>query len=180
MESDTNEAIAWILGRRSIRKFAADAIPETALDAILEAAMAAPSACGKDPWRFIVVTDSVRKARIAEGLPNGAMLAQAPAGIVVCGDIHAAHDRQPGYMLQDVSAAIENSLLAAHSLGLGACWLGVYPREERVAHIRRICGIPEPIHPVACIALGYPAEEKSSRTRFKAEFVWRETMAAKQ
>ena len=61
-------------------------------------------------------------------------------GIVVCGNLAGAHDRQLSYLLQDCSAAIENMLLAAQALGLGACWLGVHPREDRVAHVRSLVG----------------------------------------
>jgi nitroreductase len=103
------------------------------------------------------------------------MLAEAPVGFVVCGDLDAAHDRQLSYLLQDCSAAIENLLLAASALGLGACWLGVHPREERVAHIRGLFGLPESILPVSAIAVGWPARELPARTRYDEASVHRET-----
>ena len=108
---------------------------------------------------------------IVEKLPYGKMLLEAPVGIVVCGDLKAAHDGQLSYMLQDCSAAIENLLLAAHSLGLGACWLGVHPREERINHIKAVLALPESVIPIAVIALGHPGEKKEPRTRYKTENV---------
>jgi len=101
-------------------------------------AMAAPSAVAKDPWRFVVIRKRKTLSAIAAALPNGGMLAAAPLGIVVCGDLDAAHDRQLSYLLQDCSAAIENLLLCVHALGLGACWLGVHPRDDRIRKIKEI------------------------------------------
>ena len=173
-EQAFDEQLSRILGRRSIRSYQTARIDDDRIEAMLRAAMAAPSACATDPWRFVVVRDPSTLQRLAEGLPNGTMLGSAAAGIVVCGDQDAAHDRQISYLLQDCSAAIENILLAAHMLGLGACWLGVHPRMERVAHVAKTLSIPEPVVPVACLALGYPAESKESRTRYKAENVHHE------
>lgn len=169
-----DEQLGLFLGRRSIRSYEAKPIGDKEIDAMLRAAMAAPSACATDPWRFVVVRDSAMLQRIAEGLPNGKMLGSAGAGIVVCGDQSAAHDHQLSYMLQDCSAAIENILLAAHALGLGACWLGVHPRTERVAHVAEVLDIPEPVIPLACLAVGYPAERRESRTRYRKEYVHHE------
>ena len=137
--------------------------------------MAAPSAVAKDPWEFIVVRNRSMLNRLATGLPNGQMLADAALGIVVCGDLQRAHDRQLSYLLQDCSAAVENLLLAAHALGLGACWLGVHPREDRVAHVRSQLAIPNVVIPVAVVSLGWPAESPAPRTRYRAEAVHRET-----
>jgi len=108
-------------------------------------------------------------------LPNGKMLAGAGLGIAVCGDLQAAHDQQLSYLLQDCSAAIENLLLCAHVLGLGACWLGVHPREQRMSDLRQLLSLPPSVIPVACIAIGHPAEAKEPRTRFKKNYVHSET-----
>ena len=94
---------------------------------------------------------------------------------MVCGDLQRAHDQQLSYLLQDCSAAIENLLLAATRLGLGACWLGVHPRQERVEHIRSLLNIPDRIIPVAAIALGWPAESQEPRTRYRDHAVHYET-----
>lgn len=155
-----------IFGRRSIRKYQQQEVEEEKIQKILEAGMAAPSAVAKDPWHFIVCTHPDTLKRISEGLPNGKMLADAPLGFVICGDIRQAHGNQMSYMIQDCTAAIENMLIAIHMLQLGGCWLGVHPREDRVKHIQDLFTLPETIIPIACISVGYPAEEKEARTRF--------------
>jgi nitroreductase len=102
------------------------------------------------------------------------MVATAAAGILVCGDLTAAHDGQLSYLLQDCSACIQNILLAASALELGACWLGIHPREERMDAIRRSFALPETIIPVSCVAVGHPAEHKPARTRYTSAYVHRE------
>ena len=171
-----NPKLNLLFARRSVRAYRGDhEIPPGVVGDLLEAAMAAPSACAKDPWRFIVVRERHRLAAIAEGLPNGKMLAQAGIGIVLCGDLQAAHGNDLSYLLQDCAAAMENLLLAASALGLGACWLGVHPREERILHLRQLLSIPETVVPVGVAALGWPAEDKPARTRFHAAHVHEET-----
>ena len=170
-----NPKLDFVFRRRSVRAYQARAVSDEALRDLLEAAMAAPSACGKDPWSFVVIRDSARLARLAEGLPNGKMLATAPLGIIVCGDLARAHDRQLSYLLQDCSAAIENLLLAASALGLGACWLGVHPREDRIRHLSAVLSLPADVLPVAAIALGWPVETPAPRTRYTEANVHRET-----
>ena len=96
------------------------------------------------------------------------MLASAALGIAVCGDLEVAHDRQLSYLLQDCSAAIENLLLCAHILGLGACWLGVHPREDRIKKIKEILSLPASVIPVACIAIGHPGESKEPRAAYNS------------
>ena len=170
-----NTELGFIFSRRSVRVYQRREVGEDHVRDLLEAAMAAPSAVAKDPWEFIVVRNRSMLNRLATGLPNGQMLADAALGIVVCGDLQRAHDRQLSYLLQDCSAAVENLLLAAHALGLGACWLGVHPREDRVAHVRSQLAIPNVVIPVAVVSLGWPAESPAPRTRYRAEAVHRET-----
>lgn len=173
-ETPVDQKLGFILGRRSIRVYRAGEVNDDLVRRLLECAMAAPSAVAQDPWRFVVIRGKDTLSRIAAELPNGAMLAGAGVGIVVCGDLQAAHDRQLSYLLQDCSAAIENLLLAAHVLGLGACWLGMHPREKRVAAVKEILKLPTSVIPVAGVAIGWPGESKEPRTRFRAEYVHRE------
>ncbi len=169
-----NSKLKMVFQRRSVRRFKSGGLSDAVVNDLLEAAMAAPSACAKDPWHFVVIRTPATLQRIADGLPNGQMLREAAAGIAVCGDPARAHDGQLSYLLQDCSAAIENLLVAASALGLGACWLGVHPREDRLVHLRQVLGIPESILPVAVIALGLPGEEKPLRTRYAADKVHQE------
>jgi nitroreductase len=171
MNTNVDERLGLIFGRRSIRLYSTAAVSEAAVQKLLEAAMAAPSAAAKDPWRFVVVRNRQTLSEISAALPNGQMLASAALGIAVCGDLDAAHDQQLSYLLQDCSAAIENLLLCAHLLGLGACWLGVHPREQRMNSLKRILSLPPSVIPVACVSIGCPAETKEPRTRFNRSFV---------
>jgi len=175
MDPKPQTPLPFILGRRSIRAFAPGDISEAQVRQLLEAAMAAPSAVARDPWRFVVIRRRPMLEALAQVLSNGDMLKSAALAVVVCGDLEAAHDHQLSYLLQDCSAAIENLLLAAHALGLGACWLGVHPREERIQKMKAALALPETVLPVACLALGLPAETKAARTRFQAAAVHYET-----
>ena len=171
MEDNLKQKLDFILGRRSIRVFKPGQVSEEELRVLLEAAMAAPSAVGKDPWRFVVIRSRDTLVQIADVLPNGKMLPFASVGIVVCGDIEAAHDGQLSYMLQDCSAAVENLLVAVQAMGLGACWLGIHPREPRIKAVSKILGLPSTVIPVAALAIGHPGEEKEARTRYNPAFV---------
>ena len=166
-----NPKLEGIFARRSVRQYRPGEVDDATIRDLLEAAMAAPSAVAKDPWHFIVVRDRQMLGRITEGLPNGKMLVDAAAGIVVCGDVHQAHGQLEGYLVQDCSAAVENLLLAATALGLGGCWLGVYPRPERAEFLRTLFGLPANIVPVAVVSIGWPLAPAEPRTRYREEAV---------
>ena len=173
-----DKALNFIYRRRSVRQFQPRAIAPEILNELLQAAMAAPSARCKDPWRFIVVTETELKNQLAEALPTGKFMQGAPAVLIVAGDIEAANIGHLSYLLQDCSAAIENILLAAAGLGLGSCWIGIHPREERLLPVSKLCRLPETVIPVGGIVLGYPLETPEARTRYRADFVhyngWRQ------
>src|SRR5579862_3594787 len=171
MNTGTAETLQFIFGRRSIRVYSPGEIEEGTVAKLLEAAMAAPSAMTKDPWRFIVVRNQAMLSSLAETLPGGKMLRTAGLGIVVCGDLDAALDRQLSFMLQDCSAATENLLLAAHALGLGACWVGVHPSESAVRRLKDLFGLPSAVVPMAVVSLGLPGEDPGPRTRFNGGYV---------
>jgi uncharacterized protein (DUF1330 family)/nitroreductase len=170
-ERSPAEGMGFLFGRRSIRVYAPREVSAEAIQKLLEAAMAAPSAGAKDPWRFVVIRNREVLARVAPELSNGEMLLTAGVGIMVCGDLEAAHGREVSFLLQDCAAAIENLLLCAHILGLGACWLGVHPREPRGQRIREILSLPASVIPVSCVAVGHPGESKEPRTRFNRDYV---------
>jgi nitroreductase len=165
-----NDLIQTIFARRSIRQYTSEPVSEEQIQTLLEAAMAAPSASNRKPWQFIVVTDRGTLDALAEAHPHGKMLFDAPLCISVCGDL----TEMERYWVQDCSAATENLLLAAVALGLGAVWLGVYPRDERVAAVRQILALPDQITPLNLISIGHPAEEKRPRTQFDGDRVHRE------
>jgi nitroreductase len=158
------EAYEAIITRRSIRAYTAEPVSEGLIKELLAAAMSAPSASNRQPWHFLIITERHQLDAMTSILPFGQMLKQAPLAIVICGD----RERQPmdGYWVQDCSAATQNILLAAHAKGLGAVWLGVYPREERIQELTRLLGLPEQVPPLAVLSIGYPAEHKEPAGRY--------------
>ncbi len=166
------EAYEAIMTRRSIRAYTDQPVSEELIRKLLAAAMSAPSAGNGQPWQFIVTTERSLLDALADLLPFGKMLKQAPLAVTVCGD--AKGQPREGYWVQDCSAATENLLLAAHALGLGAVWLGVYPREDRVASVRQILGIPDHVTPLCVIAVGYGAQPNGPVERYREERVHRD------
>lgn len=164
-----------IKGRRSIRRYKTDPIPEERIASLLEAAMYAPSARNGQPWHFVVCDDrGVIDALRAEH-PYASMLETAPVCVVVCGEGDAA---VPGYWQQDCAAATENLLIAAHGMGLGTCWMGVAPREDRMEPVRRVLGLPKGIEPFNMIAVGYPDERPKAPARYRTDRIHRNRWGA--
>jgi nitroreductase len=171
MSTTTNDQLDFIFGRRSVRVYSPGEVSEAAVTKLLEAAMAAPSAMTKDPWRFVVVRDKQTLAKLATLHPGAAMLSAAALTVVVCGDLDVAFERQLSYLLQDCSAATENLLLAAHALGLGACWVGIHPGEPLIKRVKDLLALPAPVIPLAAVAIGQPGEQLPPRTRFSRDYV---------
>ncbi|MBA7613187.1 Bifunctional F420 biosynthesis protein FbiB [subsurface metagenome] len=154
--------LEWIFARRSIRKFHSNPVEDEKIDLMLQAAMAAPSANNAKPWHFIVVKDRQTLNRLAEIHPYAKMCYEATLAIVVCADPAISKN----YWQQDCSAATQNVLLVGTSLGLGTVWLGVHPRLERRALIKKLFSVPDDMEVLSIVAVGYPAEKKQSRTQF--------------
>lgn len=166
------DCLEAIMGRRSIRRYTDDPVSESQIETILQAAMAAPSAGNQQSWRFIIVTSRPQLSRLSQATPYSSMLADAPVGLVICGDTR--DEKHPGYWVQDCSAAIQNALLAIHAIGLGAVWIGVHPVQERIDNVRDICDLPAGIEPLSLMAIGHPLETKPPGQRFNPDFVWRD------
>jgi nitroreductase len=164
------EFVQTIFARRSIRKYTDEPVSEADIKTLLEAAMAAPSASNRKPWQFVVVTKRQTLDALAEAHPHGKMLFEAPLCISVCGDL----TEMERYWVQDCSAATENLLLAVTALDLGAVWLGITPKEDRVTAVREILGLPDHITPLNLVSIGHPAEEKDARTQYDASRVHHE------
>lgn len=138
---------AGLLTRRSVRQFEKDReIPQSDIDDILKIAMYAPSARNTQPWEFVVVKDKKMRDKIAEVHPYAKFLKDASLAIVVCGDTN--QETAPGYWVVDTSIATENLLLACHGRGLGACWCGVYPNEERMNDLKELLKLPDNTNPM--------------------------------
>lgn len=160
------DALDAILSRRSIRKYTQEPVSEKALKEILEAAMSAPSAGNEQPWHFVVINDPAILHEIPKFHPYSQPVKAASVAILVCGDLEL--EQHKDFWVQDCSAATQNILVAVHAKGLGAVWLGLYPRAERVAGMRALLGIPDHVMPLAIIPVGYPAEDKPPAIRFNA------------
>lgn len=160
-----------ILTRRSIRKYKKQPIPEEVIEKLLHAGFCAPSAGNQQPWHFVILDDRKILNVIHTFHPSARMLTEADKAILVCGDLHL--EKFKGYWMIDCAAATENILLAGHSLGLGCCWLGLYPREGRVLGMRKLLQLPAHIIPFSLISIGYPAESKPSEERYHNERIHR-------
>jgi len=134
--------------------------------------MAAPSAGNERPWHFVVVRDRRLMQGIMEVHPYAQMLKQSSVAVLICGD--PTLEKYPGFWVQDCSAAVENMLIMAVELNLGAVWLGIYPIEERVRGLRQLLGLPENVIPFALVPIGHPDEEKRPLDRYDEERVHRD------
>lgn len=154
-----NVAYQNIMTRTSIRNFTDQAVPDDIKLALLHAGMAAPSGVNKQPWEFIFIDDHEILKLLAEELPYAKMTVQAPMAIVVCGNSERFLDGDDSTLwIQDLSAASENILLAAHAFDLGAVWTCLYPHSDRMEAASRILHLPDGIIPFNLIPVGYPAK----------------------
>ncbi len=163
-----------IYARRSIRNYQEKPVESKKIEVLLKAAMAAPSARNSKPWEFVVVTDPSMMSKVREAMTFGKY--NAPMAIVVCGNLSLI--KRPltsQFWVQDCSAATENILLAAVSLGLGTVWLGVHPIHNFTKRISKVLQLPEHVKPLNVIYIGYPAQEKPARTQYDPSNVHWET-----
>lgn len=160
--------------RRSIRRFKVDKVPPSLIKEVLDAARWAPSAKNSQPWRFIVIVDEGLKREVAEATTAGKFLADAPVGIAV-----AVNPKLTRHPVEDGANATMNMLLAAHALGLGACWIGSYGSvyEEEV---KQLLGIPRDWILLSIVALGYPNEKPSSSRVELKELVYVNKFGSKE
>ncbi|MBO4453873.1 MAG: nitroreductase family protein [Paludibacteraceae bacterium] len=165
-----NEVFDNIMTRVSVREFTGEKISDAQIDTLLRAAMAAPSAINKQPWAFIVVTDEALIARLGEALPYSRCSNHPACAIIPCGDLSKAIEGEMGaFWVNDVSAATENLLLAAHSMGLGAVWTGLHPDMKRAALVQEMLGLPEHIIPLCVVPVGVPAEQPAVKDKYRPE-----------
>lgn len=158
------ETMETIKRRRSIRKYTSQPVDEDDLIPLIRAAMYAPSAGNQQPWEFIIIDDNDLLEEFAIKHSNAHMLSETPAAVLICADLsRLKHDK---FWVQDCAAACQNFLLAAHDRGLATCWVGVYPRENRVSDIRKMLKLPDQIVPFSLIPVGKPDETLPVPDRF--------------
>lgn len=175
-----NETIQTIMQRKSVRAFTDQAIPAEYMEAMLKAAMAAPTGSNIQPWHFVVLTDKSKYARVFENNFNMRIFNSAAAVVVFCADTTVTRPprdnpdgapvtRPNGTWRDDMGACTENFLLAAESLGLGAVWTAAYPYSDRYSSMKRELGMPDSILPYCAVAVGYPANDEQPKDKWKPE-----------
>lgn len=162
-----NEILKAIHERRSIRRFRDEPLSHEQIEQILEAARWAPSGKNTQPWRFIVVQSTGKKNELAKLAPQREMVATAPASLAVLLDKTAGYDALKD--AQGIGAAIQNILLAVHSLGLGACWMG----KTRDPEIERLLEAKDSEELMALIPIGHPDETPAPTRRHPLPEIFR-------
>ena len=152
-----------IFHRVSIRKYQEKKIEQEKVEQLLRAAMAAPSACNQQPWEFYVVTDKNVIEKLSKTSPYAGCAKDAPLVFVPC---YRKDGIAPDYFEIDLSAAVENLLLQADALGLGAVWMGIAPDAGRMNAVREVLDIPQTLEPFALVPCGYPAETRPQENRY--------------
>ncbi|MBQ2952990.1 MAG: nitroreductase family protein [Clostridia bacterium] len=147
------EVYNTILARRSIRSFAEQKVSREDVRTLLEAGMAAPSACNLQPWTFIVVDDGERLAALRDCAKLGRY--NAPLAIIVCGTARHIPWKGEGWLF-DIGACAENIMLECVELGLASVCIGGFD----AARLSEAFGIPEDVRPVCILEIGYPAWER--------------------
>lgn len=179
-DAPANAVIDNIMTRTSVRSYSDRQVSQEQIETLLRAAMAAPTAGNKQPWRFVVINDRSILDSISEKFHSMHMAGNASVAVVMCGDTTATFEGEGrDYWIQDVSAASENLLLAAHAIGLGAVWCGIYPVSERVGAFSTMLGLPGNIIPMACICIGYPDGLTEPKDKWMPENIhyntWKDT-----
>lgn len=160
-----------IYKRQSIRKYLDKEVELEKIEALLRAAMSAPTARNTQSWRFLVVTNKEALASMTELQPYTGMMKTAYCAIIVMGDKTVTQPDE--YVYVDAAAACENILLEAVHQGLGTCWCAIGPKQERIDNFRSYYHIAENLIPVAAIAVGYSDEVKEKQDRYDpAKVTW--------
>ena len=166
----TEIVLEAIQTRVSVREFTGEKLTDEQIEQLLRAAMAAPSALNKQPWQFVVITNEELLRKIGEQMPNTRCQNKPGCAIVPCGDMTKALEGQArDFWVNDLSAATENLLLAAHAMGLGAVWTGVHPNKDRVKEVQELLGLDENLVPLCIIPVGVPAEQPEVKQKFNEE-----------
>ena len=156
-----NQQQQLITERRSIRHFSDRPLAEELVNAILEAGRWAPSGLNNQPWRFAVIRDRELKLKIAEQTKYHRIIEEAPVILSVFLDNDALYHREKD--IQGIGAALQNMLLMAHSLNLGAVWLGEILKNGE--QVRKLLELPPRYELMAVIAVGSPADNHKNKEK---------------
>lgn len=164
-QNETNQTLETIFNRKSVRTYTARPVEKEKLETLVRAGMAAPSSRDRRPWEFVIVTDRKLLDTLGDGLPLARMLKETRQAIIVCGDTIKSGNA----WFLDCSAAAQNVLLAAESLGLGAVWTAAFPYPDRMKIVRETLNLPEHIIPLTVIPIGYPQGKEKPKDKFNAK-----------
>lgn len=153
-----------ILARRSIRSFIDKKVSHQDIRTLLEAAMAAPSACNLQPWSFIVVDEKEKLTELFECTDQGKY--NAPLAIVVCGTNSHIPWKDEGWLF-DLGTCAQNIMLECVELGLASVCVGGFD-EERLS---QSLSIPKDVRPVCIIEIGYPAIERKPHSWYTEDAI---------
>lgn len=155
--------LSLLKGRRSIRRYRPDPVPDEMIEQLLEAGRWAPSASNRQPWQFIVVRDEAILKQVAQHAAyyfiRWAHVEEAPLLLVLCGDARNRIYRQ--FLHEDIGLAGSQIMLQAHALGLGTCWIGGLDRKA----IADVLKVPESLDIVGLLTVGFPAEDPEPPAR---------------
>lgn len=170
-EPKMNDTLKTIFNRKSVRTYTDAPVSQEQLMTLVKAGMAAPTAVDMRPWDFIVITDKTILKKLADALPQQAkMVEHAAAAIVVTGDLNRQYGgKEAVFWTLDCSAATENILLAAESMGLGAVWTAAYPDPARITAIKTVLNIPQDVVPLNMIPIGVPTGIDKPKDKFNAK-----------
>lgn len=164
---EINSTIRDIMTRTSVRRYTDEPVDGRQVEIMLRAAMSAPTGVNRQPWEIIVVDKKELLTQLADTLPYAKMTSHAPIAFVMCGDASRFLEGDDATLwVQDLSAASENLLLAAHSLGLGGVWTCLYPHPDRMKAVSGILGIPAGYVPFNLIPVGHPAAGQNPRDKW--------------
>jgi nitroreductase len=164
-----SEVLRAIKNRRTIRKFKPNPIDDEMLEVILEAGRWAPSFSNLQPWRFIVIKDQGLKSALDKAARESVLhlgINEAPVVILVCVDRRI----DPLHAIEAGAAATQNMTLAAHSIGLGAGWIGIWGTEAEVS-IQKIFKLPETVRAVSLVPIGIPDESPEGHRKPLEELI---------
>lgn len=164
-----NDFLKLAMERRSIRKYTNEKLSDEQVKDLLTAGMYAPSGGNAQPWDFVVIDDRDILDKVIEFHPYAQACKNATMAIMVCGNLKK--EKFKDLWIQDCSAATLNIHMAAHAMGLGSVWMGLYPEQERVEGLRALIGAPEHVIPFSIISIGYPDESRPVPERYKEDMV---------
>ncbi|MBR4881558.1 MAG: nitroreductase family protein, partial [Clostridia bacterium] len=174
-----NEVIKQLKERKSVRVFTDKPITNEEKNAILESAVNAPTAGCQQLYTIIDVTDQKLKEALAETCDHQPFIATAPLVLVFCADCrkwynafaaYGCEPRDPGVgdlllAVSDTNIAAQNAVVAAHSLGIGSCYIGDIM--ENAEEQRKLLNLPKYVFPCAMLVFGYPTEQQLQRPKPK-------------